>query len=49
MDQKSELWLTAKQILNNENEEPLTDTEINEVIKFLNVLSDLVIYNIIQN
>lgn len=46
MDQRSEFWFTAKHILNHENEHPYTDDEINEIIKLLEIMSDMIFHNI---
>ncbi|WP_396600872.1 hypothetical protein [Algibacter sp. R77976] len=46
MDQKSELWTTAKHILNHQNEHPLTDNEIKETIKLLEGISSVICQNL---
>lgn len=46
MDQSSEFWKTAKQILNHKNPTPYSDQEIKEIIKLLESISDVICYNI---
>ncbi|MDO5986754.1 hypothetical protein Q4Q39_04970 [Flavivirga amylovorans] len=46
MDQKSELWNTAKHILNHQNEHPYTDNEIKEIIRLLEDISNVVCHNL---
>jgi hypothetical protein len=38
----------AKHILNNQNKTPYSDTEINEIIKILDTLSEIVCDNLTQ-
>ncbi len=48
MDQKQSFHLEAKQILNDNNQEPFTDSEVSEIIELLDVFSDIIVNNMTQ-
>ncbi|GAA3594717.1 hypothetical protein Q4Q39_07025 [Flavivirga amylovorans] len=49
MDQKSNWFAKAKNILNNQNPSPYSDNEVNEIIQLLEIFTDVLFNNIIQN
>ena len=46
MDQSSEFWKSAEQILNHNNQNPYSDQEIKEIIKLLESISEMICYNL---
>ena len=48
MGQESELWNIAKELLNHKNKHPYSDQEINEIIKFLENISEVICHNLIH-
>lgn len=48
MDQKSKFYRDAKHILNNNNQEPFSDEDINQIIQLLEVFTN-VVYNNFRN
>ncbi|WP_166968039.1 hypothetical protein [Yeosuana marina] len=48
MDQESEFWNTAKEILNHQNKTPYSDQEIKEIVNFLENISGVICHNLIH-
>lgn len=46
MDQKSQFFISAKEILNQQCKQPYTDDEIIEIIKFLELFSEVICHNL---
>jgi hypothetical protein len=46
MDQKSQIFNSAKEILNQQSKQPYTDDEIIEIIKFLEIISEVICHNL---
>jgi hypothetical protein len=49
MDQKSSFQKEAKRLLNDQNPEPFSDQEINEILELLNVYADIIYQSMTQN
>jgi len=46
MDRESQIFNSAKEILNHQNKHPYSDNEIMEIIKFLEIFSEVICHNL---
>lgn len=46
MDQNSEFWMTAKEVLKQNNKTPYSDQEIKEIVKLLDSMAEVFCQNL---